>query len=140
MSNEKFKRSFSALLKRVGDKADLVVRKTALELLTGMVEKSPVDTGRFRGAWVCGIGVVNNDNEQPEDKSGSSSIARTAAALPAWKPGQTIWLTNSLPYSRVLEFGREDGSPGSKQAPGGMVRITVQNYATFLENAVKGMS
>jgi hypothetical protein len=131
MSNEKFKRSFSALLKRVGDKADLVVRKTALELHSSMVRMSPVDTGRFRSNWQSGFGSANIDTGSPEN---SDAIGRASAALESWKPGQTIWLTNSLPYSRALEYGH------SKQAPGGMVRLTIQNYAAFLENAVKGMS
>jgi hypothetical protein len=96
-----------------------------------MVRMSPVDTGRFRSNWQSGFGSANIDTGSPEN---SDAIGRASAALESWKPGQTIWLTNSLPYSRALEYGH------SKQAPGGMVRLTIQNYAAFLENAVKGMS
>lgn len=128
--NESFKRDFAALLKKAGDKAEMVVRKTALELQSSMIEMSPVDTGRFKGNWQCGVGGVNTDTSSGEDKSGSGAIGRTQATLEGWKPGQTIALTNSLPYARRLEYG------WSKQAPGGMVRLTVQNYSAALAKAV----
>lgn len=133
MSNEAFKRGFSELLKRVGDKAEMASRKVALDLQTSMVEMSPVDTGRFKGNWQCGLGTANADTSQPEDKSGPGAIGRTEEVLQGWKPGQKIMLTNSLPYSRRLEHG------WSKQAPAGMVRLTVQNYGKYLVEAVKGM-
>lgn len=130
MSNAAFKRHFAALLKKAGDKAEIVVRKTALELQGGMIEMSPVDTGRFKGNFQCGIGAVNAYTESAEDKTGASAIGRTRAAMSGWKPGQTIMLTNSLPYARRLEYG------WSNQAPGGMVRLTVQNYSRALAKAV----
>lgn len=90
-----------------------------------MVERSPVSTGRFKNNWQCGIGAINRETASNDD-----AIGRTAAILPAWTPGQTIMLTNSLPYSYRLEHG------WSKQAPSGMVRLTVQNYSRALAKAV----
>ena len=127
MSNAEFKRNFSALLKRVGDKADLVVRKVAIELQSSMIEKSPVDTGRFRANWQCGVGSVN---ASVAAAIGSDYKGRAVTAIQGWKPDQTIYLTNSLPYSRRLEFG------WSQQAPGGMVRLTVQDYGQYLKRVV----
>lgn len=125
--NADFKRNFSALLKRAGDKAELVVRKVAIELQSSMILKSPVDTGRFRANWQCGIGAMNTSISAPP---GTDAKGRTATALQGWKPGQTIWLTNSLPYSRRLEYG------WSKQAPGGMVRMSIQEYGRYLKKVV----
>lgn len=127
MSNAEFKRNFAALLKRVGDKADLVVRKVAIELQTSMIEKSPVDTGRFRSNWACGIGAVNTSIA---NQAGADAKGQTATALQGWKPGQTIYLSNSLPYARRLEFG------WSQQAPSGMVRLSVQEYGQYLKKVV----
>lgn len=118
---------------RAGDKAQEVVRKTALELQAGMVEKSPVDTGRFKGNWQASIGVVNTATDGGEDKSGAAALGRTQAVLATWKPGQKIWLTNSLPYAKRLEYGWSD------QAPGGMVRLTVQAYGDALAKAVESI-
>lgn len=133
MSNTAFKANFAKLLKKAGDDAGLVVRKTALQLQTSMVAMSPVDTGRFKGNWQPGIGAINADTSAGEDRTGAGVIGRTVSALGAWKPGQMIYLTNSLPYARRLEFG------WSKQAPGGMVRLTVANYARTLAEAVRSI-
>jgi len=130
MNNGAFRRDFAALLAKAGNKAELVVRKTALELQSGMVEKSPVDTGRFRSNWQCGIGALNADTGAA---AGADPIGRTATTLQGWKPGQTIYLTNALPYAKRLENG------WSQQAPSGMVRLTVQNYAQALAKAVREM-
>lgn len=122
-----FAADLNKLCKRAGDKAEMVVRKTALELQSGMIEMSPVDTGRFKGNWQCGIGAMNADTSAAP---GSDAEGRTQAVLAGWKPGQTIWLTNSLPYARRLENG------WSKQAPAGVVRLTVQAYSQALKRAV----
>lgn len=136
MSNDAFRRDFAKLIENTGEKVEDLVRKTALQLQTSMVELAPVDTGRFKGNFVPGIGTINLKNDYPPDKSGASAIDRTKVALQGWKAGQTIYLTNSLPYARVLEYGRANGKPGSMQAPGGVVRLTVQNYAKALAQAV----
>ena len=52
------------------------------------------------------------------------------AVLDQWTPGQTINLTNSMPYAKKLE----DGS--STQAPSGVVRLAVQAYGDALAKAV----
>lgn len=128
--------SFADSLRRQCERAKgdvaTVLRKTALELQTGVVMMSPVETGRFRGNWQVGFGAINTNTSSPDDPAGSAAIARTAAELDSWTPGTTIWLTNSLPYARRLEYG------WSKKAPGGMVRLTVQNYQAALKAAIKG--
>lgn len=133
-SNASFRVDFARLLQKAGDKADLVVRKTALELQTSMVSMSPVLTGRFKNNWQSGIGSVNTDTSADEDKSGAGAISRTVAVLQGWRAGQTIFLTNSLPYAYRLEYDH-----WSKKAPQGMVRLTVQNYAQALKKSVEGI-
>jgi len=128
--NSAFRRNFAKLIKRAGDKVELVVRRTALELQTSMVQLSPVDTGRFRNNWNCGIGVVVQTTTETTDREGTGALGRTAEALGSWKPGQTIYLTNSLPYAKPLEYGH------SSQAPSGMVRLTVTNYSLALQRAL----
>lgn len=125
-----FAANLNALCQRAGDKAELVVRKTALELQSQMIERSPVDTGRFKGNWQAGIGGVNEAANDSADKSGAAALGRTQVALATWKPGMSIVLSNSLPYARPLEEGH------SKQAPYGMVRLTVQAYGDALAKAV----
>lgn len=125
-----FAADLNKLCAKAGDKAEQVVRKTAIELQGGMIDKSPVDTGRFRSNWQCGVGAVNTTIS---DAAGSDAKGRTVAVLAGWKPGQTIWLTNALPYANRLENGY------SKQSPAGMVRLTVQEYGEYLKKAVRSI-
>lgn len=129
MSNT-FARDFAALLERAKDKQHQVVRKVSLDLYRSLVLKSPVDTGRFRANWVTGVGAVNTATSEQVDPSGEGAIARAEGALQNVQVGGVVYLTNSLPYAKRLEYGH------SKQAPGGMVRITVAEYGQFLARAV----
>lgn len=143
-----FAADLQKLVNKTKLKTETVVRKVALELQNSIVLLSPVDTGQFRANWQCGIGELNSATTTGTDKTGGEAFSRTQAALDRWEPGQTIWLTNSLPQAKVLEYGLYGKPPGSanglktvggfsKQAPSGMVRLTVQNYGAFLADAVK---
>ena len=141
MSNANFKTDFAKLLAGAGKDAQTVVRLAALELQTMMIESSPVDTGRFKGNWQAGLGSINTTTGSSEDKtplgqSDESNVDRSRKFLLNYKIGQTIFLSNSMPYASVLEYGRANGKPGSIQAPGGMVRLAVQNYSQAVAKAV----
>lgn len=162
MSNEAFKRNFSAVLQRAGDKAELVARKTMIEMSDTMVDKSPVGNpdvwlslnpyvdlgknklvreaapagyvgGRFRANWIGALGFFNTENGKAPDASGQSAKDQIRAAIANFKAGQTIYVTNSVPYSRALEYGH------SQQAPAGVVRTTVAEYGQHLQNVVASM-
>jgi len=126
--------SFADQLQAFADKTkvkmETVVRKAALDLQGGVVLRSPVDTGRFVSNWMVGIGTQNRDTVAAEDKTGGVSLARVEPALANWEPGQAIILSNSLPYAYRLEYG------WSKQAVGGMVRLTVQDWRDYVSKAV----
>lgn len=117
--NGVFKLQFADLIKRAKDKGDLVVKAAAVALQSSMVEKSPVDTGRFKGNFQTGIGQIN---DYAGAEPGADAVGITRMALDGWVPGKTIYLTNSLPYAQRLEYG------WSQQAPAGMVRITVEEF------------
>lgn len=124
--------------KAAGDKVEQVVRKSALELQAGMIERSPVDTGRFKGNFFVSVGTQTKETSTRIDKTPigdadrSGALAEAAARLDAWKPGQTIFIVNNLPYAKRLEY-----EGWSKQAPGGMVRLTVQDFAQAVKRAVE---
>ena len=107
-----------------------VVRKTAFSLGESMVVMSPVRSGRFRGNWQYGADTINTSTGGADDKSGRTALNRIQAGIRGWKPGQTIWITNSLPYGPRLEHG------WSKQAPAGFVRVSVANYQQYVADAI----
>lgn len=115
--------------KAKGD-ATLVVRRVSLDIFNRVIEKSPVKDGRFKSSWLCAIGSMPSGDPGTIDKSGAPSFARVAAAVQNMKAGDIIYLISSLPYSLKLEYG------WSKQAPAGVVRITVQEFPQVVAKAV----
>jgi hypothetical protein len=95
-----------------------VVQKLALHALRGVVLKSPVDTGRFRGNWNVAVNHIDYSVTTAPDKSGGGVIAKGAALIAAAEPGQAIYISNNVPYAVALELGH------SKQAPAGVVALT----------------
>lgn len=124
-----FAEDMAKVCQRAGDKVDLLVRKAAIDIGKGLVESSPVDTGRFKNNWNYGNDAINRAASWEAGKDGSSSINRIVQGANAWQPGQTIYITNSLPYAKRLEDG------WSKQAPAGMVKITVANFQSAIREA-----
>lgn len=112
-------------------KADLIVRKLALDMFTRVVLRSPVDTGRFRGNWQVRIGSVPTGVLDKVDKSGNIAISNINSEALSFKAGQVIYLVNNLPYARRLEHG------WSKQAPAGMVKITVQEFKPIVDQLAR---
>lgn len=86
--------------------------------------------GRFKSNWIAAVGpAMDKTTPETTDPNGAQTTAAIRERLTGWKPGQTIWITNSLPYAKPLEYG------WSKQAPGGMVRLAVQNYSQAVKKA-----
>lgn len=108
---------------------DLVVRKVALDLFSRVIQKSPVDTGRFKGNWQVAIGSIPAGTLKLDDKSGTAAMSAVDAAVLRLKAGDTIYLVNNLAYARALEYGH------SKQAPAGMVRLSVMEYGAVVNKA-----
>lgn len=110
----------------VGLRGDTVIRKLAFDAFDGLLRRSPVDTGRFRASWRLGINRVN-ESVSPErtraskrgGKSAGSSaeIGEQVKAFNA-KFGDTVHITNNLPYAQALEDRH------SNQAPAGVLEIT----------------
>jgi len=117
---------FAAQVRQFTDKAQdkltLAVRKISLEMFSRVILRSPVDTGRFRANWQVAIGSVPTGTLESSDKAGTITVGKAQSAALGVQVGQTIALVNNLPYAQRLENG------SSKQAPGGMVALTVQDF------------
>jgi hypothetical protein len=110
-------------------KTNQVCRKVALSVFRRVVMRTPVDTGRARANWMPTVGTPSNETTEAIDKSGAGVMGKVTGQAGRWDPskGQSIFLTNNLPYIEVLEKGRV-GNKGSIQAPQGMVGITVAEF------------
>lgn len=97
----------------------MVTRKLALGALSGVVMRTPVDTGRARGNWMVSIGAARGGESTAADKGGAATIANGSAVIGQQRAFQQIVIENNLPYITRLNDGH------SKQAPAGYVESTL---------------
>lgn len=104
----------------------------ALDSLRGVVRKSPVDTGRFRGNWIVSKNAANTTSSQVTDKNGGQTITKGSGVIDTFKMNadSRIIIQNNLPYANRLENG------WSKQAPNGMVALTVAEMQRKYRNVL----
>jgi hypothetical protein len=112
--------------------SNLVVRRTVIGILSKVVMKSPVDTGRFRANWQVGLNSAKSGSSESVDKSGSATIASGSKAIPAEAAGNAFYITNNLPYAQALEDGHSIQSP-----PGNMVAGTVAEFESIIREATR---
>ena len=121
------------------------VRKTyAFALYTSIVKKTPVDTGRARGNWNITVGhddTTASTRTKPQFKN--------VDEVPKVEGDETIYISNNLPYITKLEYGGYPKNPKggsgktvngySKQAPEGMVGVTLANNENIFNSAVRAV-
>lgn len=106
------------------------IRGAAIACFKGIIQSSPVDTGRFRANWFADGASASEELTDGQDKSGNNTINKMTDKVLGLKAWTNITLTNNLPYAERLEFGH------SNQAPLGMVRLNLARIAQNL-NAKK---
>ncbi|MBB1599481.1 HK97 gp10 family phage protein [Variovorax sp. UMC13] len=132
-----FSLQLAEFAKKAGDNASLVVQKVALDIFGRVVMRTPVDSGRARGNWQLTVGQAASGEVARDDKASygsppSSSLQSSAAgALASFQLGPSIFIVNNLPYINRLEY---DGY--SKQAPAGMVRVSVVEFQGLVAKAL----
>jgi len=103
------------------EKIEDAISLIAMDSLRGVVMKSPVDTGRFRGNWIVSKNAAKKTSSQVTDKNGGQTITKGSGVIDTFdmNTDSRIIIQNNLPYANRLENG------WSKQAPNGMVALTV---------------
>ena len=130
VSNAKFVKDIANWIAKSKKAQDMYVQKVILEIDKRLVQKSPVETGRFRNNWNISNGVP--DFSTTEATAPNLSQSRSAASIFSIKAnGQTVYVTNALPYSFRIEY--EGWS--SVKAPMGVVRVTIAEMSTILKDA-----
>jgi hypothetical protein len=89
--------------------------------------------GRFRGNWQMSIGSPASGSLDVVDPGGQATRASHVAVLAAARAGQVIYLMNNLPYAKRIEEG------WSRQAPIGVVAVTVVEWNNIVDAAVNGV-
>lgn len=156
---EMFAADLKAFSRAVHMQIEDVIRAVVFELLRMIVVRTPVDTGRAAGSWM----VRGGETDQfvlPE----SSHMSREEAVALAMERVKSVdfsnpflmwWIYNNLPYIEVLEYGLYPNPPEkgsyvkgvgyviktvagySKQAPAGMVRISIAELEVKIESIIR---
>lgn len=114
-----FDSDINRFAERTGLEMDTVIRKLVFDAHRMVTKKTPVDTGRARANWNVSVNTI--DRSVNENARGQQT--------PALRKGdglKTTYIVNSLPYIHALETG------SSKQAPNGMVAITINELRNSL--------
>ena len=108
------------------EKAEKQVKRICLKVLQNVVQQTPVLTGCARGNWRINFGntPIREFDKETNDPGGNKTIsAGSALIMGNAKVGERVNICNSAPYIQRLENGY------SRQAPSGMVQITVDAIA-----------
>lgn len=113
------------------------VTEFVYSLYSNIVKLTPVDTGRCRANWNIGVGSVDETVRRRAKTPRHKSVPRHKGVK------SDYYISNHLEYTPTLEFG---GYPKgetaktingfSKQAPNGMVRVTLARVNELIQNAL----
>lgn len=134
-----------AFADKTGKRVNRVINKIIIDLGTSLVLKSPVGDakywttapppgyvgGRFRANWQYNVGVIDRTTTEKVDPSGQTSINSIVGNVSKKSSGYIRYITNSLPYGDRLENG------WSRQAPNGMVKLTLMEFQPIVQAAAK---
>lgn len=126
--------SFAAQLQAFSDMvqedADEVFRIVATEVGQSVINLTPIDTGRALSNWNAGIDSPDDTYRETEDPLDNRTSTRLAAEFQGLRFGQKAYITNATPHIPFLEYG------SSRQAPSGMVRVTLARLDNIVRDAV----
>jgi hypothetical protein len=126
------------------DKADITVGRIVIGVAAELDRRSPVGDaaywqhpapkgyigGRFRGNWQLGVDTIPAGETGLIDRTGAEAQGRIIATLPEKASGRVFYLMNNVPYARRIEEG------WSRQAPTGLVALTVIQFQRIVDEAV----
>lgn len=145
--------SFTADLSRFVNKAksnvDQVVRVVVIDLGTRIIMRNPVgDTkywktkyppkgyvgGRSRANWQYNFGQMPTSVLEVVDTTGAATTRSLTSGVLGAPAAGIHWIANNVDYIKALEEG------WSRQAPNGMVGVTLVEFQTVVSQAARGVS
>lgn len=101
-----------------------------ISLSNDVILNTPVDTGRLRANWIGSIdkpatGTFGEGGD--EATAASIAMSRLASAIARLKPTQAFYLSNNVPYARIVEEGDE------KRRPARMLARAIQKATNDLD-------
>lgn len=142
-----FALQIAAWVEKTKDDMDKVVRFALGSIDGRLVGRSPVGDakfwihkppkgyagGRFKGNWQMSMGSPATGTLNVRDVTGQTTQASHAGVMAAARAGEVFYLMNNLPYANRIERG------WSRQAPVGVVALTVVEWTNIVDAAVNGV-
>ena len=100
------------------------IKKAFVGLSTDIIMDTPVLSGRLRNNWFPSVNQGTNKTTKYTGEKGVAATSRVSAVK--FKLGDTLYLTNNLPYAPRIEF-----DSWSAKARGGMVRKNVIRWEKY---------
>jgi hypothetical protein len=146
MALARFNAGIGAFMTASSLRTDIVLKKTAFDLLASILRPPPygthpVDTGRARAGWYTSmreLGMPTNNlysrlKSTSQVESGRSE-GRYREHLGVHVSNKYIQLVNGVKYILYLEYGGRFGH--SPQAPNGMVRVSIRRMLPTASNNI----
>lgn len=132
--------SFFKQLGKFADKAmddsEKARREISLRLFRSVIYDTPVAEGTLRANWQPTVGKKANSVVSGGGRNAGAAVMRGVKdLLEASKFGDTVFLTNNLPYAYRIEY--EGWS--SVKAPQGMVRKNVSRLSKISQSVARGI-
>ncbi len=128
-------KSVQEFAKAVGISVATITQRFAVEIFTGVVKRTPVDTGRARSGWQIAIGEIPTGN--PPSSMAAPSISfdrRRLNFVPGVSGIETVFIVNNVDYIVFLEAGH------SRQSPHGMVAVTMAGIQGRIDAIIKSVA
>ena len=100
------------------------IKKAFMGLSTDIIMDTPVLSGRLRNNWFPSVNQGTDQTTNYTGAKGAAAINRVSAVK--FKLGDTLYLTNNLPYAERIEF-----KGWSAKAPQGMVRKNIIKWEKY---------
>ena len=116
---------------KVTTNASAIIKKIVLEMFSRVIKRTPVDTGAAQNSWEIGVNAIPGGHEVilggEFGQVSQGQLARGLEGFTSFSIGDTAYIVSGIEYIGFLEEGRSD------QAPAGMVKITVREFQTIVD-------
>lgn len=121
-----FHQQWAEITKIAKERIEKAIIEASGQVYSEVVDKTPVRSGDLRKSWEIDYG------QGYLALAGSYGDKAQAINLGvSYELGDDIWIRSQKPYAERIEYGY------SRQAPTGMVRISIKKYKQFLDRAVR---
>ena len=102
-------------------------------LCVRIIDRTPVLSGHLKGNWQASIDSTETDEVPRKSKDGGFVKQLVLDMLAKLKGDETFYFSNNAPYVLVIEYEGHS----SVKAPEGMVRISLAEVGTLINEAIR---